>query len=206
MIVWRNVNLNIKEAQLLADLYGIDMDLKFTEAFCDLLIKELRDSNDIDLLEALTTATLVKYARSFKKGVRCKIPENLLKNLSPELQELHYFCIDLRDKYIAHSVNAFEENQVVAYLVPEEKGPKGVSWISVWQSRRGFLGTEDVNKLKNICAELRKNVTALIEAENSKVLELSRKIPVEELYNQKDPPPIAVTKKDVKKSRKSHGK
>lgn len=207
MAVWRFVNLNIEEARRLADLSGIEQDLEATKAIFDLLIKELQNKqHDIHLLDALTTAALVKHARSFKTGVRSKIPDNLLKCLSSELLDFHHFCINLRDKYSAHSVNALEENQVVAYLVPEERGPKGISSISVQQRRLVSLESKDINKLKDVCVELRKNIIKLIEAEKAKIIELYRNIPIEELYNQKDPPPINATINDVGKPRKSYGK
>lgn len=205
MAVWRFVNLNIKEAQLLADLSGIEKDLESTEILCDFLIRALREFQDIHLLDALNTAILIKYTRSFKSGMRSKLPEDLLKHLSSEFLEFHNYCIGLRDKYIAHSVNSEEENQVVAYLVPEETGHKGVSSISVQQKRLVSLGPDDVSKLKEICSELRNRIITLIEVERTKLLELSKKIPIEELYNQEDPPPVHNTMNNVKTPRKPHG-
>jgi hypothetical protein len=202
MAVWRFVNLNIKEAQLLADLTGIQTDLEATEGICDLLSKEINKGNyDIHLIDALTSAALVRYARSFTSGVRMQIPESVTKLLSPELQEEHEWFINLRSKYTAHSVNAFEDHQVVAYLVPEETGPRGISSISVQQARLACLGSSDIAKLRTLCSELRKHVVVLIEQENVKVLEAARKIPVDQLYTQEDPPPRLATKKDVIKSR-----
>lgn len=205
MALWRFVKLDLKEAQqLLADLTGVENDLEATKAICELLMKELRESQpEWQLIEALTAAALVRYARSFTTGVR-RIPEDVLSCLSPNLLEAHNWFKDLRHKYIAHSVNAFEENQVVAYLIPEESGTKGVSSISVQQTRLASLGSKDIKKLKEICSELRKHIMPLIEAEKSKVLSLAQKLPLEELYNQKDPPTHILKEGDVKKQRKRY--
>jgi hypothetical protein len=202
MAVWRFVNINIKEAQLLADLTGIYTDLEATEEICDLLSKELNKGNyEMHFIDALSSAALVRYARSFTSGVRTQMPKYITKLLSPELQKEHEWFINLRSKYTAHSVNAFEDHQVVAYLVPEETGPKGISSISVQQTRLACLGGSDIANLKSLCSELRKHVDVLVEQEKVKVLEAARKIPIDHLYTQKDPPPRLATKKDVIKSR-----
>lgn len=203
MAVWRFVNININEAQLLADLTGIQNDLESTCAICDLLMKEINAGQyDMHLADALSSAALVRYARSFTSGVRKKIPESIKNQISPELLEEHKWFINLRDKYIAHSVNAFEDHQVVAYLMPEERGSKSISSISVQQTRLACLGSADITNLKALCVELRKQVEALIEEEKAKVLEAAKQIPVEKLYSQKDPPPRFARKNDVAKSRK----
>ena len=203
MAVWRFVNLNIPEAQLLADLTGIENDLDAAAAICDLLLKELAEGQpSVRLIEALTASALVRFARSFKSGVRSGIPESVFEGLSPEQLADHQLFIDLRDKYIAHSVNAFEENQVVAYLVPEERGPRSVSSISVQQNRIASLGTSDANRLKALSLELRQRVARILEAENQKVLIAARALPVDVLYNQVDPSPKVATDADAGKPRK----
>jgi hypothetical protein len=204
MAVWRFVNIDIKEAQLLADLTGIQNDLEATDAICDLLMKEINKGQyDMHLVDALSSAALVRYARSFSSGMRkTKMHESIQNLLSPELLKEHKWFINLRDKYVAHSVNAFEDNQVVAYLVPEERGPKGIASISVQQTRLASLGGADVTNLRALCAELRKDVEVLIGKERTRVLEAAKQIPIERLYSQKDPPPRLARKSDVAKPRK----
>jgi len=90
----------------------------------------------------------------------------------------------------------------VAYLVPEERGPRGISSISVQQTRLACLGSSDIANLKALCSELRKHVDVLIEQEKIKVLEAAKKIPIDQPYTQEDPPPGLAKKKDVIKSRK----
>lgn len=208
MAVWRFVNLNLKEAQLLADLTGVQNDIEATEDICDLLLKALEigrgsvNSENFVTVEALSSAALVRYARSFATGVRSKkIAEAILKSLSPELSEEHRFFLAMRNKHIAHSVNAFEENQVVAYLVPEERGSRDVSTISVQQTRLSCLGSDNVAVLKDICKELRKQIAQLIEKETHRVLTAARKIPMEKLYSQKDPSPHLPEKHEADKRR-----
>lgn len=103
---------------------------------------------------------------------------------------------------MAHSVNAFEGNQVVAYLVPEEKGPKGISSITVQTLRLSALGSDNIADLKTLCAALMKQVDALTEEEKIKVLEAAKQIPIDKLYALKAEPPVIPKHCDVAKKRK----
>lgn len=90
MAIWRFVNLNFEEAQPLADLTGVEEDLKATVEICNVLLRELpgRPPN-IRILDALTSAALVRYARAFKSGVRIRLPFSLLDGLSEEQARDH---------------------------------------------------------------------------------------------------------------------
>ncbi len=203
MAVWRFVNLNLAEAQPLADLAGVEEDLKATVEICDVLLKVLsgRPSN-LRLLDALTSAAIVRYVRTFTSGVRTRLPSSLLDGLAEEQATDHRWFIDLRDKYVAHSVNAFEENQVVAYLVPEERGARDVASISVQQYRLASFGIDDTRKVKALAAELRQRLASVIRAENERVLAVARGLSMEALYTQVDPPPRMADRADAGRRRK----
>lgn len=189
MAVWRFVNFCVKEAQLLADLTGVEVDLNATEDICALLLtKTAEKQTDWTLTEALCAAALIRYGRAFGSGIRAGVPHEIIALLSDELQETHQYFKNLRDRWIAHSLNAFEENIVHAYLVPEERGPKGIASISVQHQRVITLSSEDIARLKALAAEIRKHVTNYIEQEKRKVLEYAQSLPVDDFYTQKDPP------------------
>ncbi len=205
MAVWKFVDLNVPEAKILADLSGIENDLETTAQLCDLILNQLKTQGIKEhiFLEALTAAALVRYARSFTIGVRRKLPDSIIAILSEQELTDHMWFKDLRDKNIAHSVNAFEENHVVAHLVPEEVGPKGVSSISVQQSRLSLLSFENYKRLNTLSLKLKDQVTQRIKAEKEKVLQAARKLPVDELYERVDSPSTFSTQVDVSKPRKS---
>lgn len=203
MATWRFVNFDYKESELLADLSGIVSDLKAASEICDLLTEQTEQQPmNFRLLEALNCALLVKYARPFASGVRKRLPKDIVSELSNEFQKDHEWFIGLRDKFIAHSVNSFEENYVHAYLVPEERGPKGISSISVQENRLLCLGTNDVSRLKKLAEELIKKVSVLVETEQKKVLAFARSMPPEDFYNQKLKPIKAPSRADANKSRR----
>ena len=93
MATFRLVQINLKEAEILADLEGIRDDFAETNDICDILLKgiELSDnSTSFITCEALSAAALVKYARAFASGVRAKgIREELIGLLSGELLDKH---------------------------------------------------------------------------------------------------------------------
>ncbi|MDD2335574.1 MAG: hypothetical protein PHD01_03255 [Geobacteraceae bacterium] len=203
MAVWRFVVFSVKEAQLLADLTGVEVDLRATEEICDLILQNMaKEPMELLLVESLCAAALIRYGRSFGSGVRHTIPDEVVKGLPSESQKNHEFFKNLRDKWIAHSVNAFEENLVHAYLTPEERGPRSISSISVQHSRIVTLRGNNIAALKTLAVEMRKQVEILIDQEKKKVLEYARSLPVDNFYSQVDPPAKAPGG-DPKKRRKN---
>ena len=210
MATWRYVDFSVKEAQWLADLASIQSDLETVESICDLFIKERQnpdpfgESKQFVLFEALCTSAIVRYGRSFVSGVREKVPDALVEKLSQEHQSSHVFFMDLRHKWVAHSVNTFEFTQVVACLTPVERGPKSVSSISVLPSRIASLSVKDMLRLQKLTAAVRERINKLIEDENQKVLSPARSLPPDQFYAKGDPPEEIAGDKDAGKPRKKY--
>lgn len=208
MAVWRYVDFSVKEAQRLADLASVETDLETTENMCELFIKERQKPEPFSnpgsflIFEALCTAAIVKYGRSFVSGVREIVPDHLIAQLSQEHQESHVFFMGLRHRWVAHSVNTFEVMQVVAYLTPEERGPQGVSSISARPHRISSLGIEEMSSLQKLAAAVRESVKRVIQGEEQKVLSYARSLPPSQFYMQGDPPAIIPGDKDPGKARK----
>lgn len=144
------------------------------------------------LLEALCAAALVRYGRSFGSGVRYSVSgliKNIIKALPKESQKYHEYFYALRDKWIAHSVNVFEENIVHAYLTPDEKGPRSISSISVQHQRVSTLGSDHILILKALAAEIRGKIDVMLDEEQKTVSEYTRSLPVDDFYRQVDDPP-----------------
>lgn len=183
----RFVDINIQEAYRLADLASIRDDLEATESICNLLHKEQmaikKNTVDFTMSQALSAAAIVSYARAFKTSVRDnKLSDQIKSALSEELHEKHKWAIDLRDKYVAHSVNSYEDNQVVASLFPEEHGHKGIFRITVRRTRLAALGNKNVTDLKTLCSTLIKQIDKLMKEEKDKVIEAAKLIPIDQLY------------------------
>ncbi len=132
MAVYRYVNIQLPEAERLADLYGIEYDLTACRAYCEKYLQAYRGQFLTDPAERERLGTehlgcfsahvFVKYGRCFKGGIRAKTSEALTGSFTPEELELHQLILDIRDKYIAHSVNNLEVHIVRVSLNPEERG------------------------------------------------------------------------------------
>ena len=100
------VELDLDEAQLLGDLAGIRQDLQDAQRFARRLGQVLQpESYDSDLVDSLSTAMLVRYARAFSPGVRKQLGRPQLDRLSAAHRASHEKFNDWRSKHVAHSVN-----------------------------------------------------------------------------------------------------
>ena len=112
------IDYHSEAAQRLADVASIKFDLDFTIAALENLISSIEsgqvESHVNDELgvkrRSLWNSAVVMYARCFDKGVR----EYWLRDdqVPSEHTDHHKYIRLLRSKYIAHSVNAFEETFV----------------------------------------------------------------------------------------------
>src|SRR3989344_1163128 len=111
----RAVEVTLPEAELLADLYGIVFDLNRAAKLCSKAVEFSKfPDRDYELIEGLVAAAIVRYFRCFSKGVRCWLHPKDIENLGKDLLEDHDYFKAIRDKYVAHSVNPFEETFVTA--------------------------------------------------------------------------------------------
>jgi len=188
------VDLSIKEAQWLADLHGIDNDLRDVVKLCNKCLDlmqalPLPDGDPIDWLDKswlsgeISFAAVIKYGRTFGSGTRLSIPRSWITRLTPEYQDKHRYFKDLRDKFIAHSVNAFEDNQVFAYLHPQFN-PSSVKSITVDTGRYVSMSAGDVTSLKRLAGTLQQMVRSEIAIEMVRVLEIAKKMPLSELLSR----------------------
>lgn len=203
MATFSFVDFSTSATQRLADLSGVAADLLRTQELCDRLDVELQKTPmDALVIEAFSAAALVKYGRIFGSGVRTKIPQEVLSGLPADQLDAHRMFKDLRNKWVAHSVNAFEDNIVVAYLVPPERGDPGVSSIGTQHTRVLSLSQKQVKMLKQLASTIDQKIATLLKDENAKALEYARAVDPATLYDQVDLPPVAPSTTDPSKRRK----
>ena len=187
MATYRSVRYHVTEAQKLADLTGVETDLLSVVRFCErFLAEQEKELPDRELLEIICSAALVKYGRAFASGVRAALPNAVVEALGEEYQVSHQHFKDLRDKWIAHSVNSFEENEVSAWLMPPERGPLGITGISVRQQRITHLSRSAIAALCELASEIRSRLVVHIAQENARVLAIAQAQPPAPFYSQLD--------------------
>ena len=121
---------------------------------------------------ALREAAVIRYGRCFASGVRESLSHALLQSAPTDLQSAHLHFIDLRNKHVAHSVNEFEETDVV--ILMEKVG----HWYEIWDVgtmhvRRHLADTVELDLLLRLTNWLISEVERLSELERDKLFRIA---------------------------------
>lgn len=169
-------------SNILADLEGVHNDL-FTTRFFVLRLEEafLNSSHDYILLDALATAVLTRYARSFTTGVRQRLDASKNAALSAPERALHERLLAIRDKHIAHPVNCFETHAIYVGCCPDEPTATRVTAVSTGTRTSIGLTVEDVIGLKTLCFRWLDHVGDLMRKEEASLLACAQQLTAAEL-------------------------
>lgn len=190
-------DFSIPEAQWLSDLYSIESDLENVTRICnkcEKLIKALSKPldertldwwEDCQLLGDLTFAAIVWYGRTFASGVRKGIPAEWIEKLPDTLQKNHDYFKTLRDKYIAHSVNQLEDNQIFLILSPQVGENQVPGHITVEKGRVITLSSKKVNSLKDLSQSLLATLNNELEIEKSRLMKIACSMPTKDIKSRK---------------------
>ena len=184
MANYSSVPINFKEANDYADLEGVKQDLLWVVE-ASKKYKEINILRDFITREAFTFALIIKYARANISGKRRWIPRKWIEELSADEQKDHYYFMALRNKYVAHSVNDYEENYSKVYIKNIASKNPEFNQISVLHTRVVSIGAGDAKKLCELSNKLIKKIEFVMEAEKAKVEEITKKIPMKELVKYK---------------------
>ena len=167
MATYDYVDLRIPDAKLAADLSGISFDLQRTRLFAQQLISELQSESSRSIVEPLSIAISVTYARAFSKGVRRWLGEADLQVLSKEQRATHDYIFEYGNKHVAHSVNEFEENLARAYYYDERVHEEGISSIGYGGGRVSGLSERDAHAVVELTNIFEKYLEQQIADETS---------------------------------------
>lgn len=79
---------------------------------------EVSEQKAFILQDAVVTAAVIRYGRSFGQGMRPKLKIEQLPNLTAKEEALHNKIIAVRNKYVAHPVNMQETHSIyIGYQV-----------------------------------------------------------------------------------------
>ena len=138
--------VDFDEAREAAELHAIIQDLSFVTQVCDELENRLlareADAQDEDehttadvdnhIDGSLWIAALTTYGRCFLRGIRYSLPESLfLRTPGMDYTHLHRYYMNIRDKHVAHSVNALEANDAVLRLSRRADGSLAVEGLGM---------------------------------------------------------------------------
>jgi hypothetical protein len=191
--IYTFIELELPAGAGLADLRGAEQDLESAAGMARYLKRHFETQPlDFTLVDALTTAILVRYSRPFTTGVRKRLGHEVLQLLSKTHREQHEKFRAWRDKHIAHSVNVFEENQLVARYWLEKVQTEGVREISINHTRLVGFSSADVEAILSLIEAILSRLKTVIGDEKAKVLAVVRALPLDDVISRppKKPPSV----------------
>jgi hypothetical protein len=194
-----SVYLDFEEAHLLANLEGFKQDLEWVSSAGAAYNDVSRDFNTI-LMEAVCSAILIKYGRVFSGGIRGRLPKEFTDSMNEDQAKSHQYFLDVRDKFIAHSVNDFEENYPAAYFENLESENPEFDQVHVQHTRTIALGKDDIEAIILLAKYFLEKVNHQMKIQKECVEKVARKIPLEELKKIK--PKLNTSSKDSAGSRR----
>jgi hypothetical protein len=189
-----SVKVDYPEAIELSDLISIHYDLKFTLDTLALL-KSMFDSprqypneqlkqRDEIFKRSLWTSALITYVSCFSSGKRYGLTTDIF-NSDPQRAlaiQCHEFYKNIRDKSIAHSVNPFEDTQILIALSDPSKSPKGILGIAHLHRKRVGEGTNGLINLLKLSTTAFDFVKTKMKQYEDIVLKKASEMPIDDLY------------------------
>lgn len=178
----RKLDGRLPVAQRLADLASLHFDLLAAERLCELYQLEWsKRSVNPEILSAICVATIMRYGRTFGTGVRPPLLRSIIGSLSPALRRVHSRFKDLRDKWIAHSVNDMEETRVV--IEARRKSASKLVVIDVFEEHQtvAALSTQEMTQLARLLRAINKELGREIQIERGAVLRRLKGLPANEI-------------------------
>ena len=198
----RAVEVKIPEAEVLADLYGIEYDLSTASYLCakavELSSLEQRDHLHV---EALVSAAIIRYGRCFSTGARLGLTRKDIDGLDSAALEVHDYFKALRDRFVAHSVNPYENSYVTASVSERDGVRFPIESINPGYHRLVLSGNE-AQSLSLLISKVKAIVNERIESERAKLLAFIKTLPLEVIHSGDLHTPQRFKMADVDKSRK----
>jgi hypothetical protein len=146
----------------------------------------------------------VRYSRPFTNSkARRSLGEEALAVLTPEQVAKHRYFRAIRDKYVAHSENDFEDSRPIARFLQDRVREEGIEQIQCNHNRVLVLSQDDIDAIIELTTLLLGHVESRLEEEKKKVLAVVRAIPLDEILGDSQRP-LAGTDLDPSKTRRPY--
>jgi hypothetical protein len=185
----------VSDSQRFADLSGIKSDLESAKLYCDLHIEIDPTERGIPVQElsrrestrqALCRAALVMYGRAFGwgSGLRSGLSAEHVEQLSRAAQEFHATVKPLRDKWVAHAVNHFEEAIVQIEVQVAADGSLKARGVSLMSRGIGGFVQAWMTQFRDLIAELLVVVEAELKKESERLSAIVKQMPIEDILSR----------------------
>jgi hypothetical protein len=176
----------------LPDIHGWLDDIHSAQDFARRLSHELDAENpDLLLVDALTTAALVRYSRCFTTGIRIPLSIDALSTALPTDIELHGRLRGIRDWYIAHPVNKQEVHTLYVIFDGSPGATTGVIGFSSRTSAQGALQQAEADAMSELCEKWINYLKSQMTQEEMRLVEHANRLSRTELLSlpQDEPQP-----------------
>lgn len=200
--IHRAVEVTLPEAEALADLYGIMFDLEAATYLCAKAIElSLPPQHDYLIVEGLVAAAIIRYCRCFPSKARLGLRREDLAELNDKDFQAHDYFKNLRDKFVAHSVNPFEETYVNATASVLDGIKHPIQSVAPGQHRL-MLSPSTANALVDLITKVREIVKKSVSIEEKKLLGIIQSLPLDTIHSGDLHTPRHLKPSDVSKTRK----
>lgn len=166
----------------LADLEGVWNDLFSARDFSVRLgAAFLVSPYDYTLLDALSTAALTRYARSFTTGVRERLKVHVEDALNVDEKEMHERFMAIRNKHVAHPVNLFETHAINVGFCEEDPPNARATVVSTGTRTSIGLTLGEAMAIKALCETWPAYVRVLMKKEEERLLTYAQQLTASEL-------------------------
>lgn len=185
----------VKDSQRLADLTGIHADVEASCRYCDLHIEIDPTEKGISIEEmsrrehtrqALCRAAMVMYGRAWGwgSGVRSGLGVEYAQRLSPGAGQLHEIVKSLRDKWVAHAVNHFDEIRVHIDIGVNQDGSLTTRGVGTLSHSIGGFRQAWMIQFKSLISEVIALVEQEVTTESERLSGIVRSMPMDELLQR----------------------
>jgi hypothetical protein len=138
------------------------------------LLQELtRHEADHTLIDALSTAALIRYSRCFTTGIRERLDISQLLSASEADREFHERIRGIRDWHIAHPVNQQEAHALYVIIDEATGATTGALGFSSQSSVDATLLPNEVEALLELCTKWMEWLNGELVAENLRLMPLA---------------------------------
>lgn len=173
----------VSQSQRLADLVGNKSDLLMVGVLVDAYLKYPQQSDSLQSLyrSAFCFSAIITYGRTFGSGARESLPRAVIDELEPEWIEAHTYFKSLRDKWIAHSANNFEQSRVTLQVKFDPSGGALPTQVGDGHKMTVSLSSDDMRRLKGLATRLLDSLSPEIDREKERVLAYAKTLDLGEL-------------------------
>lgn len=175
----RTFHLEHPIAQRLADLAGISNDLRLVVRSADLCLSTPTVGSEAAIIgsKGIASFALITYFRTLGTGVRSGISIDQVRKLPPNLLVTHNRLKEVRDGYVAHSLNSLERNVVEVTIANDGIG---IESLGTSHSRPGTFSSDDMLALKTLAEALTSIVDEESDTEFDRVWDFIESMPAHE--------------------------